>query len=136
MEDDLFDGSDDAKADLSPMIDLVFLLLIFFIVTAQIVQYKKDPAVQMPKAKAATIADNIKDRLVINIYKEGTIKDEDGKTLSLDQFRQVVVNAKSKEPKTKLLLRADARVPYGEIKKVSQAAAKGGIPNIIFATKE
>ena len=81
-EIDLFDGPG-LKTDLSPMIDLVFLLLIFFMVTANIITYPKDPRVIIPVASDAKVPELVDGRVVINIYEDGTIKDVEGRVLSI-----------------------------------------------------
>ena len=53
--EDLFPGVG-MKVDLSPMIDLVFLLLIFFIVASNLITYRKDPNVVIPVASAGDLA--------------------------------------------------------------------------------
>ena len=122
------------KADLSPMIDLVFLLLIFFMVTANIITYPKDPNVIIPIASDAKVPELIEGRVVINLYLDGTIKDVNGNTLSIGELTQKVAQAKVSNPKTRLHLRAHKGVPYKHIKEVSRASAEGGVPTIIFST--
>lgn len=131
--DDLFDGPG-LKADLSPMIDLVFLLLIFFLVTANMITYPKDPNVIIPVASDAKVPELVEGRVVINIYENGTLKDVSGNTLSLGELTQRMSQAKSKTPNTRLHLRAHRNVPYRHIKEVSRASAEGGVPTVIFST--
>lgn len=131
--DDLFEGPG-LKTDLSPMIDLVFLLLIFFMVTANIITYPKDPNVVIPIASDAKVPELVEGRVVVNIYEDGTLKDVAGKTLSLGELTQVMSQAKAKSPKTRLHLRAHKSVPYRFIKEVSRASAEGGVPTVIFST--
>ena len=129
-QNDLFSDAG-LKTDLSPMIDLVFLLLIFFMVTANIITYPKDPNVIIPVASAAKVVEG---RVVINLYLDGTIKDTQGNTLSIDQLTQKVSQAKGKNPNARLHLRAHKGVPYKHIKEVSRASAMGGVPTVIFST--
>ena len=131
-EDELFEGG--LKADLSPMIDLVFLLLIFFMVTANMITYPKDPRVIIPIASDAKVPELIEGRVVMNIYMDGTLKDTTGKVYSLSEFTQKMSQAKAKQPNTRLHLRADQRVPYKHIKEVSRASAEGGVATVIFSS--
>lgn len=130
---DLFEGSD-FKADLSPMIDLVFLLLIFFMVTANMITYKKDPRVVIPVASDAKVPELVEGRVVMNVLQDGTIVDTEGRELSQAELTQIMAAAKVKNAKTRLHLRADARVPYKHIKTASRASAEGGVPTVIFST--
>lgn len=130
---DLFSGQG-LKADLSPMIDLVFLLLIFFMVAANIITFPKDPNVVIPVASAAQVPTLVEGRVVINVYEDGTIKDLEGNTLTTEALTQKVAQVKATNPNARLHMRADRDVPYRHIQDVSRASAQGGVPTIIFST--
>lgn len=132
-ENDLF-GGPGIKADLSPMIDLVFLLLIFFMVAANIITFPKDPNVVIPVASDAAVPELVEGRIVINIYIDGTVKDVDGTTLSLAELGQRISAARSRNPNTRLHLRAHRGVPYRHIQEVSRTSAQAGVPTVIFST--
>ncbi|MEM0970052.1 MAG: biopolymer transporter ExbD [Verrucomicrobiota bacterium] len=132
-EEDLFEGPG-LKADLSPMIDLVFLLLIFFMVTANMITYKKDPRVVVPIASDAKVPELVEGRVVMNVLEDGTIVNVDGKVLSSAELTQVMEAARARNARTRLHLRADARVPYKHVKEASRASSKGGVPTVIFST--
>lgn len=134
-EEELFEGPG-LKPDLSPMIDLVFLLLIFFMVTANLIDYPKDPNVKVAIASDSILPEKFKDRVVMNIYRDGTLKDTGGKVYSLAQFSQLMSQAKANVPTTKLHLRADKSVPYRHIKEVSRASAEAGVTGVVFSTKQ
>ena len=65
---------DEMKMDMSPMIDLVFLLLIFFMVSSHMIITKIDPEVKPPTAAEAVVAKNNEGRIVVNIYEDGTFR--------------------------------------------------------------
>lgn len=131
--EDLFGGSD-LKTDLSPMIDLVFLLLIFFMVTANMITYQKDKRVVVPIASDAKVPELIEGRVIMNVLQDGRISNEGSQVISLDTFKQHMADAKARNPRTRLHLRADARVPYKHIKATSRASAEAGVPTVIFST--
>ncbi len=130
---ELFEGPG-LKADLSPMIDLVFLLLIFFMVTANMITYPKDPNVVIPVASDSKVPTLVEGRVVLNIYVDGTIKDISGNTLSLPEVTQRMSSAKAKNPNARLHLRAHKGVPYRHIQSVSRASSEGGVATVIFST--
>ena len=66
----LFRGST-MKVDMSPMIDLVFLLLIFFMVSSTLITYRKDPDVIIPVATAGKVPKDIQGRVILNILTTG-----------------------------------------------------------------
>ena len=59
------EAGDDLEVDMSPMIDMVFLLLIFFIVASQVIDEK--PKVAIPTAAYAKVPDNTTGRLMITV---------------------------------------------------------------------
>ena len=63
--------SEGLAVDMSPMIDMVFLLLIFFIVTANLVVVKMDKRVEVPVAENSTPQEKKTGRIVINVYGDG-----------------------------------------------------------------
>ena len=134
-DEDIFEGSD-GKADLSPMIDLVFLLLIFFIVTANLIDFPKDPRVKPSIASDSKVSEDGYDgRVVMNILQDGTLVDVTGKVISLEGLTKVMSQAKVRNPKqVSLHLRVGRRAQYGFVKKASRASAEGGVTKVIFST--
>jgi len=130
---ELFEGPG-LETDLSPMIDLVFLLLVFFMVAANVITYPKDPNVVIPVASDAKVPELVKGRVVINVYEDGTLKTVKGGSLSVDQLTAVMRQARAGNPDARLHLRADRDVPYRHIREASRASAAGGVPTVIFST--
>ena len=116
------------------MIDLVFLLLIFFMVAANIITFPKDPNVIIPVASDSKVPKLVEGRVVVNIYVDGTIKDIAGNVLSLDELEMRMSQTKVQNANTRLHLRAHKDVPYKHIQDVSRASAAGGVPTVIFST--
>ena len=121
--------------DMSPMIDLVFLLLIFFMIVSQRITYLKDPNVTIPIATHSQVPREVGDRVVINVYADGTIKDVSGtRTLSPETVTAIMESARAENPGTRLHLRADQRAAHRHVQVVMDASAKGGVSNVIFST--
>ena len=59
------------EMDMSPMIDMVFLLLIFFVVNATAITVKKDKNIQMPTASSSGEVKSANGCIVVNVYGEG-----------------------------------------------------------------
>ena len=59
---------DDTEVDMSPMIDMVFLLLIFFIVNATLIIVEMDKRVQVPIARYSEKQNDNMGRILINVY--------------------------------------------------------------------
>ncbi|HOG63936.1 MAG TPA: biopolymer transporter ExbD [Spirochaetota bacterium] len=117
--------------DMTPMIDSVFLLLIFFMITSSII---KDQGIQvaLPHAKSA---ESQPDRdLVISISREGAIFLNDAKVAKKDLYqklRKVYKEAK----RDFLIIRADEVIEYGVLVEVMDIARLAGIYNVSLSTK-
>jgi len=131
----LFGEGDGLKLDMSPMIDLVFLLLIFFMTSSTLITYRKDQRVLVPVASSSTVPKLVADRVIVNVLRDGSCYDEGGTTkLSLERVEQLMSIHRSKHKNPKLHLRADQRVPHYLIKEVIDASRRGGVTQVIFSS--
>lgn len=133
------DEGDDLTIDMSPMIDMVFLLLIFFLVNATMIIVKQDSNVKPPVAKNSRKAEDGTGRIVINIYEDGELFNEKGEKLVDDEaVVELVKREKEKidlqgyEPK--LHLRGDKNAVFKHCRKVLRLSAKAGVDKVLFAT--
>ena len=134
---------DDAKMDMSPMIDMVFLLLIFFMIASTILEIKQAQDVKPPIASNAQVGKIYKGRVVVNVYEDGAFYDmtgrqDGGKELREADITQLCADEKKindeRGVKTKLHLRADQAAPILAVKKATKAAADGGVIDVIFSS--
>ena len=132
-------SNDELQVDMSPMIDMVFLLLIFFIVASTVIVVKQDPEVKPPVAKYSKKAKDGKGRIVINVRQDGTFLAETA-TLTFDDSEDIqkyVKERKAIEEGKGLVpvihLRGDQGVPFKYVRKVIRAAAIAGVDNDIFS---
>ena len=130
---------DELKVDMSPMIDMVFLLLIFFIVASTVIVVKQDPKVKPPVGKNSQKAKDGKGRIVINIREDGTFFDEIAKVQFEDaEGIEEYVKAKKAIEEGKGLtpiihLRADKGVAFKYVRTVIRASARAGVDNVVFS---
>jgi biopolymer transport protein ExbD len=120
------------------MIDMVFLLLMFFLVNATVIVVKQDPNVNPPIAVNSRKAVDGNGRIVVNIYKDGKFTTEAKLTLdNEDAIIELVKTEKSKIDllgyKPKLHLRGDKEAVFKYSRQVIRAAAKGGVDQVVFA---
>ena len=129
---------EEGKIDMSPMIDMVFLLLIFFIVNATAIIVKTDPKVLPPVAKNSKPAENGQGRIVINVRQDGTytndvleIMADEADIFDLVKTEKEKIEALGLEPK--LHLRGDAEAVFKFSRTAIRAAAQAGVDQVIFA---
>jgi biopolymer transport protein ExbD len=127
------DAGEDIEMDMSPMIDMVFLLLIFFIVASQIIDEK--PKVRVPEAAAATKPEKTDDRLMITVTKD----DEFFFRLQKVEFEELAIKIQQEfeaNNELRMLIRADGDVPFKTNQKIMKRCAEVGAVDIIFAATE
>ena len=124
----------DDEIDLAPMIDLVFLLLIFFMVNSTEKQMEKRP-IDIPIASNAKLEKKPAHRQNITVEKDKKIY-MGLQEVDIETLTERIKKLKLAQPALKIFLRADAGVDHGEVREVMKACASVGAPDIIFATYE
>lgn len=92
--------------DLTPLIDVVFQLLLFFMITATFQDDEKDLTITVPEAEHGSPVKELPETLVVGVRKDGTFS-VGSEVLGTEELRQVLVRAKRKNPKQKVIIRAD-----------------------------
>jgi len=133
------DEGEDLPMDISSMIDLVFLLLIFFIVSSHLIIVQIDERVEPPVAKNAQVPENAEGRVVVNVLEDGTVWAQDKVQLdTLEDITEYVENGRLANDDlnvpTFLHLRADKAVDTRDIKRVIKAAGEAGVKEVIFGS--
>jgi len=117
--------------DISPLIDVVFLLLIFFIVTTVFVQ---ETGVEISKPRAASSQDLDKQAILIAVTAEGRVW-HGGREIGPDGVRPVVAALLEETPDTPVIIRADANAATEATVGVIDAAKLGGAGSVSIATE-
>lgn len=119
---------------MAPMIDCVFLLIIFFMSAANQRQAEKIE-IEVPEASSAVFAQDQSARGNITVKENGEIFV--GITpVTAEQIEPMLKASLELQPNLRVFLRADARVHYQELRAVMDQVAAAGISDIIFATHE
>ncbi len=108
---------DQTTINLTPMIDIVFLLMIFFMVGtkySELDEAEKNIAINVPQVNSATALTDAPKKKSVNILKDGTIM-LDQKVVSLDELFEELVKAKQQYEKSGVVLRGDAESKYQHV---------------------
>jgi biopolymer transport protein ExbD len=140
---------EEVEIDMSPMIDMVFLLLIFFIVSSKIIADR--PKVDLPYAKAVKVStegDKLDEKVVrfmITISNDENnerhyyLPDKADVTVTLKEMMEGIETAANNTPKDKeftVVLRGDSEVKFEDTQKVMAECAQIGVFRMIFAALE
>ena len=124
---------DDVQLDMTPLVDVVFLLLIFFMLSTSL-SVNPGIKIDLPKSSAEQIKKK-KTTLRVAIEAGGRIYLE-GKKLSLPQLREKFqVVGKEQGDDALVVIEADKKVYHGLVVKVMDAAKSAGLNKLAIATE-
>ncbi|CAB1214257.1 ExbD/TolR family protein [Acinetobacter bouvetii] len=124
---------DDIVSDINitPLVDVMLVLLIVFIVTAPLLT--NSVKVNLPKAAPTQSTDQNK-ALVISVKPDGAIY-LDKTPVNLDNFEQEITQRKNANHKLALNLNADETVPYGTVAKLLASIERVGVEKLSVITE-
>ena len=118
--------------DLTPLIDVVFLLLIFFMVSTVFVDFKRRMDISLPSYKSAVL-DEVPKTLNVEITTDRQIFLNE-KKVSLRKLESALASLPDAEKKN-AIIRADKNLPYGEVIKVMGILQSASVLDISVAVK-
>ena len=121
--------------DMTPMIDIVFQLLIFFLVTAQMAEQSR-ATLELPKEKGEDSEDREQAGLMINVLADGSIVVSDNVVSfeALDRLVEEAIAHAGGVDALKPLIRADRNCDAGKLNEVFNRLSARGISSIRLAT--
>jgi biopolymer transport protein ExbD len=126
------DTEENYSLELTPLIDVVFLLLIFFMVSTAFVDFPRRMDITLPTSKAAS-DDEVVKNLEIEMTKDKKIYVK-GRRTSLQQLEASL--AKLRKPQeVKTIIRADKDIAYGDVVKVMGLLQAAQVTDISVAVK-
>ncbi len=136
----------EASVDMTPMIDMVFLLLVFFMIAATMSKVDFTPEIKLPVAPKAQVPEDLRNRGTVNILPMGSMTpagevvteespflilgklvDEKGLKSQIDLVRQ-------SNPELRVYMRIDRDVDFGVVRRGIKACAEVGVFDIVFGS--
>ena len=125
--------NDEPRIDLTPMVDVVFLLLIFFMISTTFVE-SPGISIKLPETSAQTV-DREPKEIKISLSREGDIYHRN-KKISLDDFRGILAEHQSAADLTTVLLLADQESKHGKVVTLMDLARDAGFTKLAIATEQ
>jgi len=122
----------DDEPDLTPMIDIVFLLIVFFMTVANVVTAQKKP-IEVPVASNGNVPETQENREVITVVPDGQIY-LGTQAVSIEDLKAIVTEGMRTIRDYQVLLRVDSLTHFTHTRDVMTACAEVGAVDIIFAT--
>ncbi|MFK5923007.1 MAG: biopolymer transporter ExbD [Verrucomicrobiota bacterium] len=123
----------EAEMELAPMIDVVFLLLIFFIVTWNSAQQERNVDVSVPAAEEGADPERQVGEIIVNVDKGGVIV-VNGAVVTEDDLLARLHAISEEYPDQAVILRGDSKASFQHIINILDVCKKANIWNIAFAT--
>jgi len=120
--------------NMTPMIDVVFLLIIFFLVSSHLAKQEAQMQLPLPVAESGSSPDDVHNRRVtVNVLGSGRLLVA-GRAVQAGQLVQRFRDARSVSGKDlEVRIRGDRNVAYGSVEPILLACARAGIWNVTFA---
>ncbi len=120
--------------NLTSMIDVVFLLIIFFMVGSRFSEEERQYDVQLPTVSEARPLTSAPDEITVNVRADGgvLIRDE---TKTLEELRALLVDARKNYPDQAVIIRGDGTGLYQHVMDVMSICHEVGISSVSLANR-
>jgi biopolymer transport protein ExbD len=119
--------------NMTPMIDVVFQLIIFFLLSSHLAKQETQLALPLPVAESgAPAAPGERPQLTINVLADGTLLVANRPLAAEALFKLLVERSAAHGTALEVRIRGDRRVPYDRVEPVLRACAQAGIWNVAY----
>jgi len=123
---------DDARFDMTPMMDIVFQLIAFFMIVSTFLTLEK-VEVELPVAPNAALAENQQGRVLLAIQADGTTW-LGARPVPLEELGPIIAEWQREHPQGKVVIRSDRDTPYAMVRQVMRLCRDLGLSDLIFAS--
>lgn len=115
--------------NMTPLMDLTFILLITFIITFPLIE--QGIAINLPKGKAADMMEQETRSISLNMDKQLYLDDV---PVSREELLASMMEIGVSEPNTTIYVRADRKLPYGEVVEIMKVLHEANITKMALVT--
>ena len=125
---------EEPKLDLTPMIDIVFLLIIFFMVGTQFTEMERQYDIQLPTVTDAKPLTNLPDDIIVNVSQNGEVTLQ-GEKKTLAELEKALKAAVKNFPGQSVVIRGDSTGPYQNVMNVLDICNRVNIRSVSLANR-
>lgn len=135
-----FSGSERRRAKaptlaLTSMLDVIFLLLCFFVTASVFSQWESEISISLPSASSAETPGRLPGEVILNVARDGSVT-VNARKLTLDDLGGRLRKVAEFYPGQPVVIRADRETSYDSLVKVIDTCRNAGVWNFSLATVE
>ena len=119
---------------LTSMLDVIFLLLCFFVTASVFSQWESEISISLPSAKTADEPGRLPGEIIVNISREGSVT-VNGSAMDMGELERRLLRISKFYPGQQVIIRADKETKYDDVVKAIDACRAGNVWNFSLATE-
>ena len=123
--------------DITPLMDLTFMLLIIFIITVPALEFTTE--VTPPDMNTATVVEQVENKVMLTMNEKGEVKLEDQpgnpRLVAANMLEEELAAVFRQQPDMALLINVDGKRPYDDVIMLHRSAFHVGIKNVHLVTE-
>jgi biopolymer transport protein ExbD len=123
---------EESRFDLTPLVDVVFLLLIFFMLSTTFI-VAPGIKVRLPRSSSTEISREKKEVRVVMAKDDKIFVQQ--KLVSIEELGKYLKKAARESPEGMVIIQADERIPHGKVVEVMDVAKTSGFNKLAIATR-
>ena len=124
-----------ASVQMASLMDVIFLLLCFFVTTSVFSQWETEISISLPTAKSSTVPGRMPGEIILNLDKDGAVS-VNGQPLTLAEVTERLTRIAKLYPGQPVVIRADKATAYDSLVGVIDACRTADVWNFSLATKD
>jgi biopolymer transport protein ExbD len=120
--------------NLTPMIDVILVLIIFFMVATKFAEEERSVDVQVPSISSRNAAMTAPEPKIVNVHRDGRVA-LGSRSVTLDELKKQLAAARSQYKRLNVLIRGDQLATHGQMTAVYDACKQAGIAELAISVK-
>ena len=125
--------SRELRVNMTPMIDVVFLLIIFFLVSSHLARQESQLPLPLPEAVSGEEMDRQGERVVVNVLADGKLMLAGREVDAAELQQRLVFEKENRAADLEVRIRGDRTVPFQAVQPILLVISKSGISNVTFS---